>query len=91
VTFLHVSRRLPALQSKEQNLRELSEEMGLPHSSCIRLIASLSDGDPGLKSWNLLERAVDPADRRERTIGRTSDGLKLLAKVGRQLADVTSR
>lgn len=85
-TFLHVSRRLHELGSNDTSLRDLSSQMNIPHSSFIRLVAALSEGGPGLKSWRLLERATDPdEDQRQRAIGLTLAGRRLLTKVEQHL------
>jgi DNA-binding MarR family transcriptional regulator len=86
-TLVHISRRLPALAFRQETLRDISSQMAMPHSSFIRHLATLSEGGPGLKSMNLLERGIDPKgpDKRERLVRLAPDGLRLLRTVERHL------
>jgi DNA-binding MarR family transcriptional regulator len=88
-TFLHVSRRLAPVAGGSMSLRDISTEMGVPHSSFVRHIAILGEGTAGSKKLGLLETGIQPdGDRRERSVILTDKGLKLLRKIDRHLGEV---
>ena len=88
-TFVHVSRRLAPIASGSMSLRDVSAEMGVPHSSFVRHLSILGEGSAGSKRLGLLESGIQPdGDRRERALILTEKGLQLLRRIDRHLGEI---
>jgi DNA-binding MarR family transcriptional regulator len=80
--FLHVAKRIPDLAGGETSLRDIADEMGVAPTSLARQIDLLAEGaTTAVRGLNLLEKGVHPADKRQRQVRLTPDGMRLLSKL----------
>ena len=79
-TFVTVANRLPQLSSGEVSLADIAAEKGVPYTSLTRQVDLLAAGaPPAVRGLHLFEKRLHSTNRRQREIGLTEQGQKLLA------------
>lgn len=80
-SLVHIARRLPAIYGGEVGLGDVARGMGLNYATFMRNADLLSEGGANVRQLNLLEKGLNPKNKKGRQFRLTEKGLALLSEI----------
>ena len=79
--LVHIARRLPGLYGGAISLGDVAREMDLNYATFMRNADLLSEGGANVRQLNLLEKGMNPNNKRARQFRLSDKGLGLLQQI----------
>lgn len=80
-SLVHIARRLPQIYGGEVGLGDVARDMGLNYATFMRNADLLAEGGANTRQLNLLEKGLNPKNKRGRQFRLTEKGLTLLRNI----------
>ena len=87
--FVTLARRQEDIWEKALSLADVAAELGMPYNSFIRTTELLGEGGKKVKGLGLIEKGMDPKDRKSRRVIITAAGRHVLEDIVDALTPLT--